>query len=208
LYFPDKTWYNIREVSDYYYHKGFQEDLQVKEYNEQYVWRSPNHWKNIIHTAALPGMIVSFILAFFYLAWWLLLKRPQFRTTLDGIVVLIFIILGVLFYLAKRYLGETMDYTFSAGDFTIDKVLDESRRVRVAAFSMEKTELFAPVSHARYQGLVNDASVKKIDGYLEETAQLYFVLTKGAEGRELIVFQPNEEMVQLLAASNPEVSEV
>jgi len=182
--------------------------LQVKDYLEQYVWRSPNHWKNILHAAALPAMIVSFVLAFFYLAWWLLLKTPAYRTVLDGILVLVFILLGVGFFFAKKYLGETMDYAFSSGDFTIDKVLDESKRIRVAAFSMERAELFAPVSHPRYKGLVSDPSVKKIDGYLDPDADLYFVLCGGAEGRELIVFQPNPEMVQLLAASNPEVSEV
>lgn len=187
---------------------GFQEDLQVKDYLEQYVWRSPRHWKNILHSAALPAMIVSFILAFFYLAWWVLLKTPAYRTVLDGILVLVFILLGVAFYFIKRNMGETMDYIFSAGDFTIDKVLDESRRKRVAAVSMSSVELFAPVTHERYQELQADAEIKKIEAYLEPESKLYFVLNKGAEGKELIVFEPNDEMVGLLAASNPEVSEV
>ena len=180
----------------------------MKDYLEQYVWRSPRHWKNVLHSAALPAMIVSFVLAFFYLAWWIFLKRPAYRTVMDGILVILFILLGVGFYFVKRNLGETMDYIFNTGDITIDKVLDESRRKRVAAFSMEKVELFAPVSHARYAELEKDPSVKKIEAYLEPESKLYFVLNKGAGGRELIVFEPNDEMVSLLAASNPEVSEV
>jgi len=180
----------------------------VKDYLEQYVWLPANHWRSILHGASLPACIVSLVMGFFFLCWTFLLEDPRYHVAGDYILIVVLFILAGLFFLAKKFIGESMDYTFSGGDFTIARIIDDSRRVKVADFSMEAVEIFAPISHEDYEKYKLDTTVKQVKGYLDEKADLYFVVYMGEESRQVLTFQPNAEMVELLAASNPEVSKL
>jgi len=176
----------------------------VQDFLEQYVWLPPKNWKSIAHSAAVPATIVCLVLGLIFICWTFLLESAKYRSGSDYVIIVVFLVLAGLFWLVKRFLGVSMDYTYNGGDFTVDKILDDSKRKKVISFTMSQVELLAPVSHENYSKYQADTSVKQVAGYLDPQAKLYFAVVKDETGRTVVTFQPNASMLELMKSANPQ----
>ncbi len=97
------------------------------------------------------------------------------------------------FYFAHRFssgLNKEFEYIFTEDTITVDVIKNASRRKRIISFSLEDTDIIAPVDDPQYKHLLEkkyDKVVNVISG--SEHATLYFAVIC-AERRTLLKFEP------------------
>ena len=115
-------------------------------------------------------------------------------------------ILGFAFGAAGYYvgmLGEVeYEYLYMEKELTVDRILAQTNRKRVATYSMEKVEIMAPIRSYRLDGFKN-RQVKTVDygiGREEQPDRRYAFYY---EGGQRILMSPSEEMVKVMKNANP-----
>lgn len=104
------------------------------------------------------------------------------------------------------YVGSMADveyeYLYLDKELTIDRILAQTRRKRVATYSMDRMEIFAPVKSYRLDNYKN-RQVKEKDYSIgtEEKPDLRYVFYY--EGGEKILLSPSEEMIKVMKNANP-----
>lgn len=123
-----------------------------------------------------------------------------FRPYLFLPVVVIF----VAFYLVHKYNYIEYEYTYIEGQLDVDRIYAKSRRKSVAKIDMEDLILIAPEGSrdtSNYerdrQVIVKDCSSRMPD------CKRYNAVYKNTKGTYRIIFEPDENMLDLIAVRNP-----
>ncbi len=116
------------------------------------------------------------------------------------------IIGGVIFGAAGYYLGMQADveyeYLYMDKELTVDKILAQTKRKRVAVYSMDRTEIVAPfISHRLDDYKNRQVKVKDYSIGTEEKPDKRYAFFY--EGGEKIIFSPSEEMIKVMKNANP-----
>lgn len=123
-----------------------------------------------------------------------------------GMVNLIAMIIGLLFALAAYFVRLNADleyeYLYVDKELTVDKVMAKSRRKRVAVFDMSKMEVLAPIKSYHLDNYKNrqDKTVDYSSGEEKQPDSRYVFFY---DGRQKVVFEPNEEMVKAIQMVAP-----
>ena len=100
-------------------------------------------------------------------------------------------------------LGEVeYEYLYMDKELSVDKILAQANRKKVATYSMERMEIMAPFKSHRLDDYKN-RQVKVIDysiGVEEQPDRRYAFFY---EGGEKIIISPSEEMVKVMKNANP-----
>lgn len=116
-------------------------------------------------------------------------------------------VIAVLAFGAGGYYVGTMaeveyEYLYMDKEITVDRILAQTRRKRVATYTMDRVEIMAPFISHRLDEMKN-RQVKTIDysiGVEEKPDRRYAFYY---EGGQRILISPSEEMLKVMKNANP-----
>lgn len=109
---------------------------------------------------------------------------------------------GVGAYFVNLFTDLEYEYLYLDKEISVDKVMAKSRRKRVATYSLDRMEIFAPVKSYHLDNYKN-RNVKVKDYSIGEELQPDLRYAMYYEGGEKILFSPSEEMVKVLKNAAP-----
>lgn len=116
------------------------------------------------------------------------------------------VILVLAFGVGGYYVGMLADveyeYLYMDKELSVDRILAQSKRKRMATYTMERMEIMAPIKSYRLDDMKN-RQVKTIDysiGTEEQPDKRYAFYY---EGGQRVLISPSEEMVKLMKNANP-----
>lgn len=127
-----------------------------------------------------------------------------FLGALIGIVLAFIpmILAGVGAYFVNLYSDLEYEYLYLDKELTVDKVMAKSKRKRVATYSLERMEIFAPIKSYHLDNYKNrDVKVKDYSIGEEQQPDLRYVMYY--EGGEKIILSPSSELVKIMKNAAP-----
>lgn len=104
---------------------------------------------------------------------------------------------GVGAYFVNLYTDIEYEYLYLDKELTVDKVLAKSKRKRVATYSIDRMEVFAPIKSYHLDNYKNrDVKVKDYSIGEERQPDLRYAMYY--EGGEKIILSPSEDIVKAL----------
>lgn len=119
-------------------------------------------------------------------------------------MLLLAMAVGFVTYLIWPQFDVTYEYVFVDGQLDFDKILGGNGRKHVKRIDMDAVEVIAPKNSHALDGY-RHLSVKPQDfTSLMQTdeAKIYVIVFKGEKGIELILFEPDENMLKLLKSKS------
>lgn len=154
-----------------------------------------------------------------YVEWLVKKKTPSYMTFLKiltimlavcfivvGFVIMPALLVGLVFGVAAYFIYMNADleyeYLYVDKELTIDKVMAKSKRKRVASFELDKMEIVAPIKswHLDNYKNRNDKLVDYSSGEEKQPDRRYVFYY---EGKQKVIFEPNEEMIKAMQMVAP-----
>jgi len=112
------------------------------------------------------------------------------------------IVFGVAAYFVSTYSEVEFEYLYVDRQISVDKIFSQSKRKTVAKYDVEKIEILAPIKSDKLSDYKN-RQVKELDysSGLEDKPDKRYVFYY--DGKEKIVFEPNEAFVKAIANVAP-----
>lgn len=120
---------------------------------------------------------------------------------LVGLLLIPALLLGIVFGVAAYFVNLRTnleyEYLYVDKELTVDKIMAKTKRKRVAVFDVEKMEIMAPVKswHLDNYKNRNDKASDYSSGEVKQPDTRYVFYY---EGRQKIIFEPNEELIKAL----------
>ncbi|MBO4900154.1 MAG: hypothetical protein J5509_07670 [Lachnospiraceae bacterium] len=113
------------------------------------------------------------------------------------VAMLLGIVFGVGAYFVSQQVLIEYEYLYLDREITIDKIMGQSRRKRVATYEIDRMEVMAPMNSYHLDDY-RKREVKPRDcssGIVEQPDTRYALYY---EGNEVLIFEPNEDMVRAI----------
>lgn len=117
--------------------------------------------------------------------------------TFGTILMFAALLIGFGAYLVGQYAKIEYEYLYLDKEITVDKVLNKSKRKRVATYSVDKIEILAPIKSYHLDDYKN-RQAKVVDvssGYVNQPDTRYVFFY---EGSQKVIFEPTEDFVKLV----------
>ncbi|MCR5101186.1 MAG: DUF6106 family protein [Butyrivibrio sp.] len=111
--------------------------------------------------------------------------------------IILFVVLAVAAYFANMNADIEYEYLYCDHEISVDKILNKSRRKNVGKFETERMDILAPIKSYHLDEYKNK-TLKNLDFSTGEEKQPDTRFVMIYDGREKIVFEPNEEMVEAI----------
>ncbi|MBD5511547.1 MAG: hypothetical protein HDR08_09895 [Lachnospiraceae bacterium] len=123
---------------------------------------------------------------------------------LAGVIValIVAVVAGVGAYFAHLNANIEYEYLYLDKELSVDKIMAQTRRKRVATYEVERMEIFAPIKSYHLDNYKNrtgkeaDYSIRR-----EEQPDRRYVMYY--DGSQKVIFSPNEELVKALRNVSP-----
>lgn len=113
------------------------------------------------------------------------------------ILVIVGIAFGVCAYIANMNVNIEYEYLYLDRELSVDKVMAQTRRKRIATYRLDRMEIFAPIKSYHLDNYKN-ANVTVKDYSIGEELQPDLRYAMFYEGGEKILLSPSEELVKVL----------
>ena len=120
----------------------------------------------------------------------------------NAAALLLAIVTGVAAYFVNVYSYVEYEYLYLDKEITVDKILAQSRRRRVATYSLDRMEMFAPVK-SWHLDQFKSRDVKTFDYSAGEGQEPDGRYAMYYEGGARVLFNPSEEFVKALFNAAP-----
>ena len=117
-------------------------------------------------------------------------------------------ICGIIIYVLGRVLSTInmeYEYAFTNGALDVDKIIAKKRRKRMATLNARSLEIMAKAAGNRIDPYLNDRKIKRkyacTDVYDDG---VYFVIYSDDKGKNMLLFNPNEEILDGFKRLNPQ----
>lgn len=122
----------------------------------------------------------------------------------NPILFLPVVLLFIAFYLVHKYNFIEYEYTYIEGELDFDRIYAKSRRKSVAKIDMDDLIMIAPEGSREVSNYERDSSVscKDCSTRLPENRK-YEAVYKNTKGTYRILFEPDENMLDLISVKNP-----
>lgn len=119
--------------------------------------------------------------------------------TLLGIEValIVAVLTGVGAYFAHLYAEVEYEYLYLDKEISVDQILAQTRRKKVATFEVERIEILAPLKSYRLDNYKN-RTCKEIDYSVRKEEQPDRRYVMYYEGNQKIILSPSEEMIKAI----------
>ena len=127
--------------------------------------------------------------------------------TLFHPIFLLLVPIGVLLMMfVVPKLQKEYEYLFISGDLDIDVIYSRKSRKKVGSYPMKQLEVMAPVNSSRLDAYRNNTAMKRTDCTSrdpEAAGRQYACVFAGENGREMLLFEPDEKMVKEIRMRMP-----
>ena len=124
----------------------------------------------------------------------------------DGTFIFTFIVLaGVAFYFTIKLgtnLNFEFEYSVTNNLFDVDKIIAKSRRKRLVSMDIKNIDDIGEYNPAKFSGRKFDLTINAV-GNPTNDGIIYVVTRHPTKGKTLVIFQPNEKIVNALKKSLP-----
>lgn len=109
---------------------------------------------------------------------------------------------GVGAYFANLYSHVEYEYLYLDKELVVDKILAQSKRKRVATYSLDRMEIFAPIKSWHLDSFKN-RNVKVVDYSIGQELQPDGRYAMYYEGGTKVILSPSEDMIKALKSVAP-----
>ena len=129
----------------------------------------------------------------------ILLAALSFLLGLGNIIfVIAFIAFAVGAYFVSLNASIEYEYQYCEREITVDKILNKSRRKKVATFETERMEAIAPSRSYHLDEYRNKTNYRKLDFSSGIEQQPDVTYTMYYDGREKVIFELNDDFINAL----------
>lgn len=149
-----------------------------------------------------------------YVEWLVKRKTPAYLTLLKMLFImmtvcfvlaglifspalLIALLMGIAAYFITMNANLEYEYLYVDKELTVDKVMNKSKRKRVATFDVGKIEIMAPIKSHHLDSYKN-RNYKAVDysSWEEKQPDIRYVFYY--DGKQKVIFEPNEDMIKAI----------
>ncbi|WP_242840985.1 DUF6106 family protein [Butyrivibrio sp. AE3004] len=112
------------------------------------------------------------------------------------ILMILCIACGVGAYFVSLNASIEYEYQYCEREITVDKILNKSKRKRVATFETERMEAIAPSRSYHLDEYRNKDNYRTLDFSSGEEKQPDVTYTMYYDGREKVILEPNKELIE------------
>lgn len=114
------------------------------------------------------------------------------------------VLLFIAFYLVHKYNFIEYEYTYIEGRLDFDRIYAKSRRKNVARIDMEELLIIAPEGSRDVSNYERDRDIKVRDCSTRlPDHKRYEAVYKNTKGSYRILFEPDDNMLDLISVKNP-----
>ncbi|MBR6027745.1 MAG: hypothetical protein IKP40_01550 [Clostridia bacterium] len=118
------------------------------------------------------------------------------------IFTLVFALLNVgiavgLFFFHDRLRTE-YEYTFTNGSLDFAQVFNNAKRKSLGSLNVRTVEAFGPVNGSSFQRYISMPGIQQSRWFLNRDANLYYFYFQKDSNRKIIIFEPNEELLDMV----------
>ncbi len=143
----------------------------------------------VARKASIPMKILKYVL--------MVLAAFSFILGMGNLIfIIVFVGLAVATYFVTLNASIEYEYQYCEKEITVDKILNKSKRKRIAVFETDKLEAFAPSRSYHLDDYRNNTNYRTLDfssGIEQQPDPTY---TMFYDGREKVIFEPNEQLVE------------
>ena len=165
----------------------------MDHFHEEAVSRHQRGATEVLYILANISMVLFGILG--------LMELPLLMNQFNIITLVITVVcigLAVLLFLFKDRLRTEYEYTFTNGDLDFAQVFNNQKRKSLGTMRVKNVEFFGPVNSGNFNRLINTPGVSRRNWFLNRGANLYYFYYQKDSGKNIIVFEPSEELVSLI----------
>ncbi len=122
-------------------------------------------------------------------------------------LIALFVTAALIYVLYNMIISTNLEYeyAFTNGSFDVDKIIAKKRRKHIVTLNARNIELMAPISHNDFSRYYENKEIKKIAACSSKTDDgVYFILFDDNGKRTILLFNPNEEMLDGFKRLNPQ----
>ena len=138
-------------------------------------------------------MVLSAIMGVMYLQ----IVFMQFNVVVLAITVA-FLGIAILLFLFRDRIKTEYEYTFTNGDLDFAQVYNNQKRKSLGTMRVKNVEMFGPVNSEQFNKLINMPGIKRRNWFLNRDSELYFFYYQKENDKNMIIFEPSEEMVDYI----------
>lgn len=109
---------------------------------------------------------------------------------------------GLFYYMAQRTRIE-YDYTLTNGTLDIAKIINDRSRKKLLSLDVSTIIEMKPITSESFQRYFEDNSLKKANMFVNKGTHLYYMLFVKDEKKAVVVFEPNQQLVEYMKIFNP-----
>lgn len=106
--------------------------------------------------------------------------------------------LAVLIFLRRDRLRTEFEYTFTNGDLDFAQVYNNQKRKTLGTMRVKNVEAFGPVDSEHFRKLINMQGLTRRNWFLNREAKLYYFYYQKENAKNIIVFEPSDELVDMV----------
>ncbi len=114
------------------------------------------------------------------------------------IITLLFLGIAILLFLFRDRIKTEYEYTFTNGDLDFAQVYNNQKRKSLGTMRVKNVETFGPVNSEQFNKLINMPGIKRRNWFLNRDSELYFFYYQKENEKNMIIFEPSEEMVEYI----------
>lgn len=114
------------------------------------------------------------------------------------IEVVVLIGIAVLLFLKRDTIKTEYEYTFTNGDLDFAQVYNNKKRKSLGTMRVKNVEAFGPVNSNAFRKLLNMPGIKRRNWFINRGSELYYFYYQKENTKNLIVFEPSEELVSFI----------
>ena len=171
----------------------------VDQFHEVIVYKKNR--MGLIVTYSLITMLMYFfgVFGIIGITYWTMGVFELYST----IITAFCIIAVVAILLGRKRIVKDYEYAFTSGEMDFAEVYNNTKRKQLFTVQAANFQRFAPVSDPSYAKAAAQKGLVRLNYYLNKKNKLYFATFSFDQKPHLLVFEPDEEMVELIASCNP-----
>ncbi len=167
--------------------------MSMDHFLEEVVVKQKQGFQNFVYVVATISMVLFFAVAIVMVNWLMM-----GFDVLTLIFALLFGASAVFLYLRKDRIRTEYEYTFTNGDLDFAMVFNNNKRKTLGTMKVKNVDAFGAVNSNAFNKYINMPGVKRRNWFLNREAELYYFYYQKEAVRNIIVFEPSEEMVGLI----------
>ena len=163
----------------------------MDRFTEQVITKKNRTLDEIMYFLSWPVMIILALFAFLNLQ----LIFRQF----DVVTLVMTLIAGggaAVMFLFHDRLRTEYEYTFTNGDLDFAQVYNNRKRKSLGSLKVKNVEAFGKVSGQNFQRYLSMKDTEQLRWFLNRDAELYYFFFQKEGKRRILIFEPNEEIVE------------